>query len=50
MNVNQAVTLLHSTGELPGWIEGRVQRADEAVERVDTAAAHVARLARREAR
>ena len=50
VNVNQAVAQLHGTGDLPTWLEGRVERADEAVERVDAAAAHVARLARREAR
>ncbi len=50
VNVNQAVAQLHATGELPAWLEGRVARADVAVERVDAAAAHLARLARRAAR
>ncbi len=50
VNVNQAVAQLHATGEVPSWLEAATAGADRAVGRVDAAAAHLARLARREAR
>jgi hypothetical protein len=43
VNVNQAVAALHSTGHAPVWLEQAVAGARRAVERVDEAAALVAR-------
>ena len=43
VNVNQAVAALHSTGQAPRWLEQAVAGARRAVERVDEAAALVAR-------
>jgi len=46
-NVNQAVAALHSTGEAPEWLERAVERTAQAVERLDRAAALLARRATR---
>jgi len=43
VNVNQAVAALHSVGQAPVWLEQAVVGARRAVERVDEAAALVAR-------
>ncbi len=43
VNVNQAVAALHVVGQAPVWLEQTVAGAHRAVERVDEAAALVAR-------
>jgi hypothetical protein len=43
VNVNQAVAALHSLGRAPLWLDQAVAGARRAVERVDEAAALVAR-------
>ena len=43
VDVNQAVTALHRVGQAPVWLEQAVVGARRAVERVDEAAALVAR-------
>lgn len=46
VNVNQAVTVLHATGEPPLWLEDAIAMTYQAVSRVDSAAALVARVLR----
>ena len=46
VNVNQAVTVLHATGEPPLWLEDAIAMTTRAVFRVDVAAALVARALR----
>jgi uncharacterized protein (DUF1778 family) len=45
-NVNQAVAQLHSTGEVPEWMQRAIHRAVEAVERLDQVVAAVDRRLR----
>jgi len=42
-NVNQAVAVLHSTGQAPEWLAAAARRCDEAVARLDAAVAAVVR-------
>ena len=45
-NVNQAVAVLHASGQPPGWLEQAVRLTSRAVGRVDEAAQLLARRAR----
>lgn len=43
-NVNQAVTVLHSTGAPPVWLADAVRLTSRAIERIDTAADRLCRM------
>lgn len=43
VNLNQAVVLMHTGGDVPVWLQQAVQAADRAVGRVDAASAALVR-------